>query len=468
MNHFTPLNAFSRVYVNTVDALVPEWWALMSLAVLESTMTIGARVHRDFENELGQYGDIVNTRKPASFQATRKGPNDNVTVQNAVLNNIQVPLDQQVHVSFELKDSEISKSKKDLVEEFLKPAMIAQAEFLDAVIHGQYARFIRKDMGGALEGMTAANAHDFLLDAREIMNIDKAPLSGRSLHVPPRMETSLLKDTNFLTADKVGDEGSALREASLGRKLGFDIFMGQNAASVRGAFTNRVFQSNTAGVPLSLGATVIAVDTGAGAITVGTWVEILGKPYQVAAVIGAAPTTSITLAVGLFDVVPDNTPITVYTPGAVNQPVAVTGYAAGYDKLIAFDSFTGATPVKGQMVTFGIHSGTQIYTVINATATTIELDRPLAAAIADNAAVNIAPPGDYGLAHTRNALAFVSRPLAMPPEGVGALSGIAVHNGFAMRATLTYNGLSQGLLVTLDALIGVALLDQDLGVVLLG
>ena len=45
-------------------------------------------------------------------------------------------------------------------------------------------------------------------------------------------ETKLLKTDLFIHADKVGDEGTALREASLGRKYGMDFYVDQNADAV--------------------------------------------------------------------------------------------------------------------------------------------------------------------------------------------------------------------------------------------
>ena len=64
-------------------------------------------------------------------------------------------------------------------------------------------------------------------------------------------------------------------------------------------------------------------------------------------------------------------------------------------------------------------------------------------------------------------MSLVVRPLAMPRAGTGALSSVVNLNGLSMRATITYNGLKQGHLVTLDMLCGIAILDQNLGSVLL-
>ncbi len=90
------------------------------------------------------------------------------------------------------------------------------------------------------------------------------------------------------------------------------------------------------------------------------------------------------------------------------------------------------------------------------------------AAIADNAAINFGPGGEYNFAFVKNAIAVVTRPLAAPKAGTGALSYVANYNGLSMRAVITYNGTKQGHLVTLDMLVGVKVLDDRMGVVVYG
>lgn len=41
-----------------------QLWANESLAILEENMVAGMLVHRDFENVISKYGDIVHTRRP--------------------------------------------------------------------------------------------------------------------------------------------------------------------------------------------------------------------------------------------------------------------------------------------------------------------------------------------------------------------------------------------------------------------
>ncbi len=209
------------------------------------------------------------------------------------------------------------------------------------------------------------------------------------------------------------------------------------------------------------------VDGITGIIATGTWLKVAGddRPNQVTAhTESLGNTIGITLRYPLGAAVVNDAVITFLTPGAVNFGA---GYAAGYTKFITIDGFTVA-PKAGQIVSFGASGTAAIYTVIEATTTTLLLDRALEASIADDAPVNIGPSGQYNWAFHRDAVTLVVRPLNTPRSGVGAASAVVNAGGLSMRATITYNGSAQGHLVTLDMLFGIKVLDQNLGAVLLG
>jgi hypothetical protein len=127
----------------------------------------------DFEPVIAKFGDVVNTRRPGTFTAYRKTVTDQVTVQNATATNVAVPLNQQVHVSFMIMDGEESKSFKDLVQIYLAPAMLAQAQYVDKMVLGQYPRFLGNSYG-SLGGLTGSLARQNVLGVRQIMNTNKA------------------------------------------------------------------------------------------------------------------------------------------------------------------------------------------------------------------------------------------------------------------------------------------------------
>ena len=453
-----------KVFDNSIDAFIPEVWANESLVLMEENKVVAGLVHRDFEDKIANFGDTVNTRMPATFTAKRKGVNDNVTVQNASATNVAVVLDQQIHVSFLIRDGEQSKSFADLSRIYLRPAVMALTKKVDQVLLGQAIQY-RDNFGGNLRGITGSNAKDYILQTREAMNMQNVPMEGRNLILSPSTETSVLSGDTFTAADKLGDAGTAIREASLGRRLGFDIYMCQNASQISVGNTTLAGAVNVSGGYLKGRTAALVVDGFSGAVVTGGWLTIAGDdtPHRITAhTETSSNTTGITLADGLRRDVANDAVITTYTPGAVNLS---GGYAAGYDKEIAVDGFTVA-PKLGQLVSFGTASA--VYTIIGSpTTTSIELDRPLEAAIADDAVVGIGPAGNYNFAFHRNALALVVRPFALPMAGTGARAAVMSMNDMSIRVTFTYDGNKQGHLVTLDLLAGVKVLDTDAGALLL-
>lgn len=428
-------------------------------------MVVGNLVHRDFEPAIASYGDVVNTRKPGEFVVKRKARNDSVTVQQPDATNIPVTLNQHFHVTFLILDVDQSKSFKDLIVEYLSPAMLAIARGIDLVTSGQVYQFLQYN-GGKLGLMDGTNAEDYILATRQVQNINKAHVIGRNLVVGPIAETAMLSDAKFTDANRVGDDGTALREASLGRKFGYDIFMAQNQPFVDTNVIDKVTGTvnNVAGYPV--GATTATVSGFSAAIANGGWFRIAGDdtPHKVVSTVGGATPTSITFSPPLKRAVANSAVVTVVDPGSVNN---ASGYAAGWAKEITYSNMT-LDPQVGQGVSFASQS--QVYSIIQVDTVnkTILLDRPLDAVLANNDTVNTLPGGSYNFAFHRNAVALVTRPLALPMQGTGARSGIANFNNLSIRVVMTYDPDLQGTKVTVDTLMGVAILDRLLGAVMFG
>lgn len=464
-------------YVNSgMDAWVPEIWAQETLAILEENMVMGNLVYRNFENLIADYGDTVNTRIPAEFVARRKGVNDDVTVQNATAVNIPVVLNQHIHTSFLIRDSESSLAFQDLVDQFLKPAAKSLATDVDRVLTGQVYQFLGNAQN-TLGDTTSADIKTRILNARKEMNINKLPMDGRHLVLTPNMESIALELDTFITADKVGDEGTALREASLGRKLGFNIYMAQNAPSISGSV--KTLHADELDADAAKGATALTVDVGA-VVANGQYFTLEGDEQPLRCVSGGGTINIVSSRALRKAVLAAASNLYLYAGNTVDLAghAGVTAYPAGYVKEIKVDDddTTGALPQVGQLVAFAdttratVRTGEYAITAVRVDGTDyyITLDRPLDVALADNDKADFGPDGEYNFAFVREAVAMVTRPLAMPKTGTGALSATVNYNGLAMRVVITYDGDRQGYLVTVDMLMGVAVLRDEAGVPLLG
>ena len=466
---------------NDLDAFVPELWANESIATLLENMVIGSVVNKNYSSSIASFGDVVNANKPGTFTAKRKGATDDVTIQDAEADNVPVKLDQHFHTSFVIRDEENAKSFTELTAKYLTPAIVSIAQAIDKVLLGQHVNYMRtnnSNIAGHLGLMSSTNAKDYMLDTREVMNANKVPMAGRYMFLNTSSETQILKDDDFTAAERVGDEGTALREASLGRKLGFDTFLCQNMSSITNA--------NTIAGTLELESAMLAGATSAVVTNASATLFSVGDVILIGTDATPQLVTSVTLDTSA------DTDTLVISPGVkVAQDVDAvvsgagvaynnTARAAGYSGSITIDGLTAALPV-GQQIriqpgheTAVTEASGDYYTIISVdtayTSNTIvvSLDRPLDTALIDNAMVSLYPSGDYNFAMTADAITLVSRPMATPARGLGALSAIAEYDDMAIRVTITYNGTGQGTLVTVDVLCGVAVLDDDLGAVMLG
>jgi len=457
---------------NDNDAFVPELWAQEGLAILEENMVAANLVHRDFEDKIASFGDVVNTRRPGEFKKKRRSDGSTYVAQAANATNVRVPLDQWFYNTFFIKDGEQSLSFQDLITTYLLPAMQVVARSVDCAVLGQIHRYIRtpSKRAGRLQNLSSADSHETVLDARKILNDDKAYPQGRSLILSSASETALLKNDLFIRADKRGDGGSALETARLGHILGFDTYLDVNVNSVAQSGTD-VVTTGTVTNALAAGSggaqtVVIGSD-----VTVGEFFVVTGndQPTYITAASGS-PTTSVTLnEVNKFATLGAAT-TQRYVACAVDL---VAGYAAGWVEEVRVDGYTtGKAPQTGQLIAFGTGGSRKTYTIIESTDNGVDcdilLDRPLEVALTDGQAAFPGPAGAMNWAMHREALALVTRPLALPPQSHGVMAGIAVYNDLAMRVVMQYDSSTGGTRVNLEMLAGLALLDEKLAVAVLG
>lgn len=465
--------------VNDTTAFRPEMWAAEGVNILHEAMVYGGLVHRDFNNEVARYGQTVHTRKPGTFIGKRKQNDlDDVVAQDVTATDIEVKLNQRLYVSFVLGDADRSLSFQELISIYLYEAMQAQARLIDQSIAMQAYQFLG-NLSGGLGALTKTNGHDYLLDMREVFNTNKTPMGNRRLGLASRSETILQKTELFKSAEQIGDAGTALRNAYLGRIAAWDTFLELNTPSVRTATVDTTVDAVTDGTA-DAGDTVITLDETTGLVT-GQYVTIAGDltPLRVTA-LGASPVT-ITTNRGLLRNVASGAAVTAYETALVNQSsniaagdthlAASDGYPANWQKEIVYDG-TGV-PQVGQLVSFKLSGGTvlsQEYGIVQVDTdnNTILLDRPLDVAIDDNAIICLGPPGDYNFAFQREAVTLLNRPLALPESGTGSRAANGFSNSMSLRVEMSRDAVKQGTRVTIDALFGIKKLDDLRGGVLLG
>ena len=206
------------------NILTPDIIAREALMVLRNNAVMANLVHRDYsEDFVGAVGDTITVRKPATFVANEyKG---SISVQDATETAVPVVMDKHLDVSFAVTAKQMTMDIADFSKQLLVPAMQAFADKVDKLLI-------------ALESeATSRHAHASgviapadLIAARKFLTENAAPLADRRFVVGATAEADLLGNELFVSAEKIGDNGTALREASLGRKFGMDCYVDQNIA----------------------------------------------------------------------------------------------------------------------------------------------------------------------------------------------------------------------------------------------
>lgn len=263
---------------NTI--LTPSIIAKEALMQLRNNTVMASLVHRDYSQEfVAGVGNTVTIRKPATFEAQEFNRTTGIQIQDATEGSETVVLDKLLDVSFEVTSEQLSMDIRDFSEQLLIPAMQGFANKIDQYLLGLYKE-VPFNFGTA--GSTPNEISD-ITGARKILNDNKVPFANRNLVIDTAAEDKFLQLATFHEADKVGDDGTALREASLGRKFGFNIFMDQNVKNhTKGTLTGDAGTIKVKGA-VSAGATQIVIDGTnlTGTLVKGDVITISGNSYVV-------------------------------------------------------------------------------------------------------------------------------------------------------------------------------------------
>jgi len=220
---------------NSITAYDPTIWSKQGIAILHEKIALPKLVRLDFQNDLAQMGDVVNTRKPGTMTisdvdtdagntAAVSGAdiNGGLGVQNLSATNVAVTLNNHKHATFKIKDREASRSVANLMNEYMEPAMLAVANQLDKSLLALYP--------DASYGVDLTSANDWRLKvvkARTRLNKNKSPEPNRVLIVSDDDEEAIL---NLDTITKTNESGSdaALRDGYIRRLRGFDVYRSSN------------------------------------------------------------------------------------------------------------------------------------------------------------------------------------------------------------------------------------------------
>lgn len=276
---------------------------------LDNNLVMAGLVHRDFDKEFAKKGDTITVRKPAQFES-KVWNGSTIEVQNATEGSVSVTLDTVLDVSFAVTSKEMTLNIEDFGKQLLEPAMAAHAQKIDAMLAGLYLNIPYNSAVGGTPALV-----DFA-NVGKILNNNKVPLTQRNCVLNADTYAKYIALDAIAGADKSGST-DALREASLGRIMGFSTYLDQNVVSHTAGAGASCAIDLTAGY--EAGDTEIHVDGVTTALKVGDIIAIASNPYVVT--VASALSTAdqdITIYPALKADVANDAPVTVTASHAAN------------------------------------------------------------------------------------------------------------------------------------------------------
>lgn len=205
------------------EFLTPMHVAREALMVLKNNTVMSQLVSRDYDNEFAEVGDTVMVRRPANFQVDLFDQTTGIKIQNAVEGKVPVVLDSIFDVSFGITSKELSLDINDFSQQLIAPAVTSIEQAIDEKICRCYED-VPYFVG--TPGNTPASV-SAITSVRKEMNDNKVPMAGRMAVFDTAADAKLLELDAFNSVGHTG-ETSAIINAQLGRKFGFDFYMDQN------------------------------------------------------------------------------------------------------------------------------------------------------------------------------------------------------------------------------------------------
>jgi len=213
---------------NTI--ITPTVIARRALATLYNNAVLAGLVYREYDQDFtGKQGDTVTVRTPAIFTANEFDRTVGIELQDVTEGSFDVTLDTLIDVSFPVTSEEMTLEIDRFDERLLAPAMEAINQDVDGRLAEALVDAAEGAGGGGTvtwDGSLGRTVFTGSAGARAKLGRSKLPNSERYAVLSPEGAGVLLSDELFLRADASGST-DGLREASIGRALGFDTYESQ-------------------------------------------------------------------------------------------------------------------------------------------------------------------------------------------------------------------------------------------------
>jgi hypothetical protein len=213
---------------------IPEIWSAMILESLKKELVYAqpSVVNRDYEGEITGWGDTVRIRSVSRPTISTYTKNSTLTYETLTDAQRALVIDQAKSFSFSVDDIDKAQANGAL-EGALIEATYGLRDVADQYVAALYSGAQSANAIGTVAVTSAALAYTQIRKLKTKLDEASVPSEGRYVVVPPWYHGLLLEEDKFVRVDASGTD-EALRNGIVGRALGFDVMMSNNAPLVTG------------------------------------------------------------------------------------------------------------------------------------------------------------------------------------------------------------------------------------------
>lgn len=212
-----------------ISNFIPQIWSAQMLADFREQAIVAGLVNRDFEGE-ATTGNTVKINTAVNVAIKDYKTANRVTTADAVdSTSADLQINQEKAFDFYIDDIDRAQAAGSM-DQFTLSAAEGLAEDADKFI---LATAVTGAVAGNITNNTVAmntgdKAFNVLRDLRKTLNKQRVPLSNRVVMINAEFESVLLDAASKITAVDSSGDPMGLREATLGRLLGFTIVTTEN------------------------------------------------------------------------------------------------------------------------------------------------------------------------------------------------------------------------------------------------
>ncbi|MFN7933418.1 MAG: P22 phage major capsid protein family protein [Bryobacteraceae bacterium] len=210
---------------NVANAIV-KLVAVDALPALMGNLVMGNLVNRDFEPQLAQAGDTINVPIPPTLVANNIAEAGTVVAQSPNLGNAQITLNTHAEATFQIPDVTKVLAVPDLLQLYMRPAVVALAEKIETDLLGLYSQFTANlpvgTAGSAITEATIDLAETALFQSKVPASQPKYLVTDANTYSQLRQ---IARFSEFQTAGEAGLR--AIIDGSVGKIKDFYVFRSQ-------------------------------------------------------------------------------------------------------------------------------------------------------------------------------------------------------------------------------------------------